>query len=98
MIPPACCAGADHGGFLAQRRLVRHHAGGSGAVPDAWRVERGLRANGADLVLDFNVHVHIDFDLDVNLHVHIDPDVHFDFDFDIDLDFDFDLDQPDRSH
>src|SRR5205085_12407717 len=62
-IPPACCAGADHGKFFTKLDRLRRVDRGGLAVFPARRIRRGVRADGAD-VLDIDFHVNFNVDLD----------------------------------
>src|SRR6185369_631698 len=66
-IPPACCAGSDHGGPLAHLDRFCHHGGGGRAALRARRIQRRLRAVGVDLLLDVDLDLNVLLDLDVEL-------------------------------
>jgi hypothetical protein len=79
-IPPACCAGADDGTFLTKLDRLRHVDRGSLAVFPARRIQRGVRAIGADL---HDVHIDVNVKLDFHIDIHFDADVDLDFHLDV---------------
>jgi hypothetical protein len=90
-IPPACCAGAEDGQFLAELDRFRDpDRGGAGIFP-ARAVQCGVRAIGTYVVLDLDVHFNLNLDSHVDINLHVDIDFHLNFHFDVyfNLDFNF---------
>ena len=71
-IPPAGCAGADDGEFFSKLDRLCHADRGSAGVFPARAIQCGLRADGANVVFDLDIHLDFNFHFDLDIHFNVD--------------------------